>query len=89
MGARGATVNMQLERAGRLDPGTRFTQAKVTDALDVMRQVLAQNGYFEPAITYKADHRIPEEQLDRYCFQRGLGTAGARGHGHGYRGFRA
>src|SRR5208282_4352723 len=28
-GAKGANVNTQLERAGQLDPGTRFTQAKL------------------------------------------------------------
>ncbi len=66
-GARGATVNTQLERAGRLNPGTRFTPAKMTNALDVMRQSLAQNGYFEPAITYQLTaHR--DQQLNDIAF---------------------
>ena len=67
VGARGATVNTQLERASRLDPGTRLTQAKITAAMSVMNQVLAQNGYFEPAITYDlAPH--PGEQLSDIAF---------------------
>ena len=66
-GARGATVNTQLERAGRLNPGTRFTQAKMTEALDVMRQVLAQNGYFEPVITNQLTTH-PDEQLCDIAF---------------------
>ena len=66
-GARGATVNTQLERAGRLNPGARYTQAKMTEAVTVMREVLAQNGYFEPAITYElTPHR--EEQLTDIAF---------------------
>src|SRR5271165_3007479 len=32
-GARGATANNQLERASRLNPGTRLTQAKMEQAL--------------------------------------------------------
>jgi len=43
-GARGATVNTQLERAGRLNPGTRFTQAKMATAVDVMHEVLARTA---------------------------------------------
>ncbi len=66
-GARGATVNTQLERASRLDPGTRFTQAKMASAVTVMHEVLAQNGYFESAITYKLTPH-PEEQLTDIAF---------------------
>jgi outer membrane protein insertion porin family len=51
-GARGATVNTQLQRAARLNSGTRLTQAKMTRALETMKQVLAENGYHEGAITY-------------------------------------
>ncbi|HWE87317.1 MAG TPA: POTRA domain-containing protein [Terracidiphilus sp.] len=63
-GARGATVNTQLERAGRLDPGTRFTQAKMTTAVSVMREVLAQNGYFESGITYDLTPHQAEQLTD-------------------------
>lgn len=49
-GAKGATVNTQLERASRLNPGTRYTQAKMKQALATMREVLAENGYYEPVL---------------------------------------
>ena len=52
-GAKGATVNTQLERAARLNPGTRFTQAKMTQAMNTMREVLAENGFHEATITDK------------------------------------
>ncbi|HVA90906.1 MAG TPA: POTRA domain-containing protein, partial [Chloroflexota bacterium] len=66
-GARGATVNTQLERASRLNPGTRFSQAKVTAALKVMREVLAENGYFEPGIIYDLTPH-PADQLADIAF---------------------
>jgi outer membrane protein assembly complex protein YaeT len=66
-GARGATINTQLERASRLSPGTRFTQAKLTEALEQMRAVLAQNGFHEPTITHtQTEH--PSEQLVDLAF---------------------
>lgn len=61
-GARGATMNTQLERATRLNAGTRFTAAKMATAQNQMRQVLAENGYHEPAITYDLKTH-PEQQL--------------------------
>ncbi len=67
-GAKGANMNAQLQRASRLAPGTRFTQAKLTQALAQMRQMLADNGYNEPAITPSlAPH--PEDQLVDVAFQ--------------------
>ena len=50
-GAKGATVNTQLESAAELSPGTRFTQAKLDRAMKQMRAALAQDGYWEPSIT--------------------------------------
>ncbi|HEY2859111.1 MAG TPA: POTRA domain-containing protein [Terracidiphilus sp.] len=66
-GAKGATVNTQLERAARLTPGTRFTQAKMTEALETMRQVLLQNGYYEPEIHHDLTQH-PEQQLTDIAF---------------------
>lgn len=37
-GAKGSTINTQLQRASGLSPGTRFTQARLNQALDQMRQ---------------------------------------------------
>jgi outer membrane protein assembly complex protein YaeT len=61
-GAKSAALNTQLDRTSQLASGTRFTQAKFDEALEQMRQMLAQNGFHEPVITYKSTAR-PEEQL--------------------------
>src|ERR1035438_10017164 len=50
-GAKGATMNTQLERASQLAPGTRFTPAKLSQALEQMRSTLARNGFHESSIT--------------------------------------
>ena len=47
-GAKGPTLNTQLQRASQLQSGTRFLQAKLTNALQQMRQTMAQNGFYEP-----------------------------------------
>ena len=61
-GAVGSTMNTQLERASQLTPGTRFTQEKMTRALEQMRETLAENGYHQPTITPKLTPH-PEDQL--------------------------
>ena len=66
-GAKGATMNTQLERAGRLNAGTRFTQERVERAVDRMRQALADNGFHEPVITYRLTPH-PDEQLTDIAF---------------------
>jgi outer membrane protein assembly factor BamA len=63
-GARGATVNTQLERAARLNAGTRLTEAKLNSALELMKQVLAENGYYEPKITYDLAHHASDQLTD-------------------------
>ncbi len=67
-GAKGATVNAQLQRAGQLGPGTRFTQAKLGVALEQMRTVLAQNGFNQPVITQTLTPQ-PEQQLVNIAFK--------------------
>ena len=66
-GAKSATLNTQLERAGQLAPGTRFTSAKLSQALEQMRATLALNGSHEPVIT-QALTPHPEEQLVDIAF---------------------
>ena len=58
-GAKGATMNAQLQRASRLTAGTRFSQAKLNHALDLMSQALADNGFHQPTIT---DHLTPQPE---------------------------
>jgi outer membrane protein assembly complex protein YaeT len=66
-GAKGATVNAQLQRAGQLGPGTRFTQAKLSLAIEQMRTVLAQNGFNQPVISQTLSPQ-PEQQLMNITF---------------------
>ncbi len=66
-GAKGATINTQLERASQLAPGARFTQAKLEQALEQMRATLAQNGFHQPEITHTLTAH-PEEQLVDIAF---------------------
>ncbi|MDE3200387.1 MAG: BamA/TamA family outer membrane protein [Acidobacteriota bacterium] len=61
-GAKGATLNTQVDRAARLNPGTRFTQARLNNAIEQMKQAMADNGFHEPTITCKQTPH-PSEQL--------------------------
>jgi outer membrane protein insertion porin family len=63
-GAKGATINSQLQYASRLSPGTRYTQAKLDQALDQMRQALADNGFHEPVITQSLNPHPTEQLID-------------------------
>jgi outer membrane protein assembly complex protein YaeT len=72
-GAKGATLNTQLQRASQLQPGTRFTQARLATALQQMRQTMAENGFYEPTIT-PALTPHPDEQLVDIGFQAVSGT---------------
>jgi len=67
-GARGATLNTQIQRASQLSPGARFTTAKLNQALEQMKQTLARNGFHEPTITQKMTQH-PDEQLVDIAFQ--------------------
>jgi outer membrane protein insertion porin family len=63
-GAKGATVNTQLERAAELNPGTHFTPEKLARALEQMRQTLAANGYDQPVIQKTVTPRTGEQLVD-------------------------
>ncbi len=63
-GAKGATVNTQLQRASRLNSGTRFTKSKMSQALEQMKFALAENGYHEASITYGLKQHEQEQLLD-------------------------
>jgi len=67
-GARGATINTQLDRSSRLTTGARFTQSALDQAQVRMRQLLADNGYHEPTITYTLTP-VAGEQLVDIAFQ--------------------
>jgi outer membrane protein assembly complex protein YaeT len=63
-GARGATINAQLDRAGQLTPGTRYTAAKLARALNEMRATLADNGFHEPQIKQALTPHAEEQLID-------------------------
>src|SRR5579862_474403 len=63
-GAKGATMNTQLQRACRLVAGTRLDQAKLDRALELMRETLADNGYHGPKITESETPRRDDELVD-------------------------
>ena len=63
-GAKGTSINSQLERASRLLPGTRFTDARLDQALALVRQALADDGYQEPAITHTLTPHTKEQLVD-------------------------
>jgi outer membrane protein assembly complex protein YaeT len=67
-GAKGATMNTQLVRASQLAPGTRFTQAKLNQALESMRRAEAENGFPASTITQTLTPH-PQEQLLDIAFQ--------------------
>ena len=66
-GAKGGSLNTQLDRASQLMAGARFTPAKLDQALEQMRASLAQSGFHEPVITPKVTAH-PEEQLVDIAF---------------------
>jgi len=66
-GAKGATVNTQLERASRLNAGTRFTNAKMAQAVEEMRATLVDDGFYESTITNDL-HQNHEQQLVDIAF---------------------
>ena len=63
-GAKGATINAQLQAASRLTAGTRFTQPRLDAAMGRMRQALADNGFNEPIITYTLTRHSTEQLVD-------------------------
>ena len=66
-GAKGPTLNVQLEYASRLTAGTRFTQARLADGLAKMKQALADNGFHEPEIAEQLTVH-PDDQLVDIAF---------------------
>ncbi len=67
-GAKGATVDAQLESAAQLTPGTRYAEATLERAQQQMRAVLERNGYYEPRIEQTLT-RHPDEQLIDVVFK--------------------
>ena len=63
-GAKGATLNTQLDRASRLNAGTRFTQARLDRAIELMKQTMGDNGFHEPVITPELSERADEQLVD-------------------------
>jgi outer membrane protein assembly factor BamA len=63
-GAKGATINAQLQAAARLQAGTRFSQKRLDTAIERMRQTLADNGFNQPSIHFALDPHPVEQLID-------------------------
>jgi outer membrane protein assembly complex protein YaeT len=63
-GARGGTINAQLQRATQLAPGTRFNEAKLSQALAQMRKTLADNGFNAPSIADTLTEHKEDQLVD-------------------------
>ncbi len=68
VGAKGPTLNTQLLRASQLSAGARYTPAKLSQALEQMRQTLASNGFHSPVISQTLTGH-PDEQLVDIAFK--------------------
>lgn len=53
-----------LEYATNLNPGTPFLSSAVPAATDLIRQSLAQNGYYQPTISVKTIPDDPNQQMN-------------------------
>ncbi len=63
-GAKGATMNAHLQRSAQLVAGTRYTEAKLANAMRQMRDTLAENGFYEPQITHQLTPHQNEQLID-------------------------
>ena len=63
-GAKGATINTQLTRASQLTAGTRFTQAKLSQALENMRGTLADSGFHAAVISEELTPHPADQLVD-------------------------
>ena len=70
----------QLVNASKLDLGELFSEDNVKQAIERMKKVLGDNGYYEGGhhLRVEAARRHPANGCD---LSRGAGRPGARGHG--------
>jgi outer membrane protein assembly factor BamA len=54
-GVKDDRLSSLLEYATKLQPGTQFTDAAIAAGTDGVKQTLATNGFFQPAVTAKPD----------------------------------
>jgi outer membrane protein insertion porin family len=53
-----------VEYGTNLDPGTAFQDSDLTSATNLVKQALAQNGYYEPKIDVAVDRDDAAQQID-------------------------
>jgi outer membrane protein insertion porin family len=53
-----------LEYGTKLNPGTAFTNDDLTGATEAVKQVLAQNGYYEPVISVQTERDAAGQQVN-------------------------
>jgi len=63
-GAKGVTMNGQLQQASHLSPGTRFAPAKIEHGVSLMRQVMANAGFNQSVIAYAVTPHSGDQLTD-------------------------
>ncbi len=63
-GIREDRLTSLVEYGTNLNPGTAFSQTAVTSATNSVKQVLAQNGYFEPRIAIRTERDDNGQQMN-------------------------
>jgi outer membrane protein assembly complex protein YaeT len=63
-GAKGGTINTQLERTSRLTAGSRYSEDRMQQAIEQMRQMLISNGFYEASIKYSLTPNPAEQLVD-------------------------
>ncbi len=53
-----------LEYATNLNPGTSYMEAEVTAATELVKQLLSQNGYYQPKVAVKLTPDDPNQQMN-------------------------
>jgi outer membrane protein insertion porin family len=67
-GAKSSTLNAQLEQSAELTAGTRFTEVKLSRAIELMQETMARNGFHQAKISSQLTPR-PTDQLVDLTFQ--------------------
>lgn len=63
-GVKDDRLSSLLEYTTNLNPGTAYTTSAVTDATALVKQTLAQNGYYQPVIAVKTIPDEPNQQIN-------------------------
>ena len=63
-GAKNERLSSLLEFATKLSPGTAFTESQIATATEGVKQILQQQGYYEPTVSVKTETDIAGDQVN-------------------------